>query len=267
MSATFRLGLAKKKHSQLELRKLMNQQKAQAAEPTKQKIDSPLAKYNEQGQLTCILCKSIVRSEEVWKVHINAKQHKQNIELAKQLKEKTNNFTKAVKRPASPPPTTVPEKVPRGILKNAAAKPVAAATASTAATESKESNQVPADFFDNPKSTAQSSSYFQATLHKTNIRHDLVHIRRGGDDTDAAMDVDETKDDALPEGFFDDPIKDAKARNTEYKDPVEEEWEKFQHEIKEEANFSNAIMAEDQEEATAERQIDEIDEQIRNWSR
>lgn len=56
-------------------------------------------------------------------------------------------------------------------------------------------------------------------------------------------------------------------RNIEYKDPVEEEWEKFQKEIKEEASASAEIIAGEQEEATAERQIDEIDEQIRNWSR
>lgn len=57
------------------------------------------------------------------------------------------------------------------------------------------------------------------------------------------------------------------ARNIEYKDPVEEEWDKFQKEIKEEASASAEIIAGEQEEATAERQIDEIDEQIRNWSR
>lgn len=56
-------------------------------------------------------------------------------------------------------------------------------------------------------------------------------------------------------------------RNIEYKDPVEEEWEKFQKEIKEETSTSAEIIAGEQEEATAERQIDEIDEQIRNWSR
>ncbi|GBP48614.1 Zinc finger protein 830 [Eumeta japonica] len=74
-------------------------------------------------------------------------------------------------------------------------------------------------------------------------------------------------DKQLPEGFFDDPILDAKARNIEYKNPIEEEWEKFQKEIREEASASAEIIAEEQEEATAERQIDEIDEQMRNWSR
>ena len=39
---------------------------------------------------------------------------------------------------------------------------------------------------------------------------------------------------SLPEGFFDDPKKDAKARKVEYKDPMTEEWEKFQKSIQKE---------------------------------
>lgn len=61
--------------------------------------------------------------------------------------------------------------------------------------------------------------------------------------------------------FFD------QARHVEYKDPIEEEWEKFQKEIKEEVTVSSQIIEEDHEEATAERQIEEIDEQLRNWNR
>lgn len=57
------------------------------------------------------------------------------------------------------------------------------------------------------------------------------------------------------------------ARNLEYKNPFEEEWEKFQKEIKAVDNISAEIIAEDQEAATTERQIDEIEEQMRNWSR
>lgn len=58
-----------------------------------------------------------------------------------------------------------------------------------------------------------------------------------------------------------------KVRNVEYKDPAEEEWEQFQKEIREETSKAQQIIADDQEEATAERQIEEIDEQIRNWNR
>ncbi|KAM7282354.1 hypothetical protein ISCGN_002504 [Ixodes scapularis] len=52
-----------------------------------------------------------------------------------------------------------------------------------------------------------------------------------------------------------------------YRDPIEEEWEKFQKEIAEETNVSEAIMAEDVEESKVERDIEEIDEQIHNWQR
>lgn len=74
-------------------------------------------------------------------------------------------------------------------------------------------------------------------------------------------------DETLPEGFFDDPVKDAKARNLEYKNPIEEEFEKFKKEIKEAEDHSMVIITDEQEESTAERQIDEIDAQIKNWSR
>merc|ERR1712061_139310 len=49
-----------------------------------------------------------------------------------------------------------------------------------------------------------------------------------------------------------DPIKDAKARNIEYKDPAEEEWDRFQKEISQELNTAQDIVA---------------DEQMRAWSR
>jgi hypothetical protein len=57
MNAAFRLE--KKKVSQTELRRLMNEQK-QSRNAEVKKIDSPFAKY-ENGQLNCVLCKSVVR--------------------------------------------------------------------------------------------------------------------------------------------------------------------------------------------------------------
>ena len=40
----------------------------------------------------------------------------------------------------------------------------------------------------------------------------------------------------LPEGFFDDPKMDAKVRHVEYKDPMTEEWERFQKSIAKETD-------------------------------
>ncbi|GIY79205.1 coiled-coil domain-containing protein 16 [Caerostris extrusa] len=78
--------------------------------------------------------------------------------------------------------------------------------------------------------------------------------------------------------IFDDPVLDATARNIEYKDPVEEEWEKFQKTIVEETNsivFNNCIMrigiktiiADDAEESYRRRDIEEVYEQIQLWQR
>lgn len=226
--------------------------------------------YNNLGQLMCVLCKSVVRSEDVWKVHINTKSHKQNVELAKKSasimpppssKPPAKSAT-AAKRMAPPPVPEVPAKIPKGILKNSG-KPSNTETQ----TSSTDKNALPDNFFDNPPQN--STNFYEATLTKTSIKTNLVSIKRNVDseetNTDAATEP--HKDETLPEGFFDDPIKDAKARHSEYKDPVEEEWEKFQQEIKAASDFSNAIIAEDQEESITERQIDEIDEQIRNWNR
>lgn len=219
----------------------------------------------------------MVRSEAVWKVHINSKQHKENIELAKQLKNDppppqlrkssaaapsaagNNEVLLPQKRFAaagSSADDVVPPKKLKGILKNSTKH------------EPEQNGTLPEDFFDN--ATAPSS-----------IRKELVNIRlpdRNRDqkaepmeqdaaETETAGAVPPTDDEALPEGFFDDPKMDAKARNQEYKDPNDEEWDKFQKEIKEATNVSMAIISEEQEESTAERQIAEIDEQIRNWSR
>ena len=43
----------------------------------KQKIDSPLARYNTLGQLVCILCQSVVKADLAWAAHVQGKIHKE----------------------------------------------------------------------------------------------------------------------------------------------------------------------------------------------
>ncbi|XP_031333687.1 zinc finger protein 830 isoform X2 [Photinus pyralis] len=233
MSAAFKN--AKKKLPQSELRRIMNDHKIKKTT----KIESPLAKYNDLGQLTCVLCQSIVRSEGVWNVHINSKQHRDKVEEARRLKETTNNFTTNPKRSLEVP-IEVPTKKIKGILKN-----------------SKTSTH------DNDASNTEISSNVGNAVTFKEVSVDPVSNKQ-----DEQMVID-PKDDqsAIPEGFFDDPKQDAKVRHIDYKDPVEEEWERFQKAIRDANNESANIIAEDHEEATNERQIDEIDEQMKNWSK
>ncbi|XP_053681426.1 zinc finger protein 830 [Anopheles nili] len=274
MSASFKI--AKKKYSQQELRRIMSETKAakqqQQSDATAKRIESPLAKYNDAGQLMCILCRSVVRSEAVWKVHINSKQHKESVESAKKLREtpvaKDASTERLVNEPVLKRPgdninskDSVPMKKLKGILKNNKQQTVVQNAA------------LPDNFFDEISSDTATTT--------SSIRKDLVNIKlpeKQREQKAELMELDHTdtdltagalpvEDEKLPEGFFDDPKMDAKARNQEYKDPNDEEWEKFQKEIKEATNVSMAIISEEQEESTAERQISEIDEQIRNWSR
>ena len=80
-------------------------------------------------------------------------------------------------------------------------------------------------------------------------------------------DNEEEASSSLPEGFFDDPKLDAKARNVQYVDQEEEEWSKFQKEIAEEVVTAQEILVEDRNEATADRQLEDIDEQMQAWKR
>ena len=52
---------------------------------SQKRIESPIAKYNSTGQLTCIVCNQIVKSELMWNAHINSKSH---LEAKNQLKMK-----------------------------------------------------------------------------------------------------------------------------------------------------------------------------------
>lgn len=240
--------------------------------------------YTDLGQLTCVLCKTIVRSETVWPVHLNSKVHKENVALAKKTKLETESKPSNVttfKRPPSPTEETANKKI-KGILKNS--------NQPTVQTKS----SLPADFFDNNSKQVNGSKAIIPSAPTQESKDSMVEVSMvEAEEVEEEKEKEKAKDSnvaALPEGFFDDPVMDAKVRqqqnleilksdirhvyffvlqvrNVEYKDPIEEEYEKFQKEIKEEAAQSAQIIADDQEEATTERQLDEIEEQIRRWSR
>jgi zinc finger protein 830 len=249
MSASFKL--AKKKVSQQDLRKLMQEQKSlRLNEEVNKKIDSPFAKY-EDGKLSCILCKKSIK-EAVWKVHINSSQHKDNLSKAKQLKEKLVARNESLRGIGS-----IQERVAalkkdnklKGILKNS----FQATTTDNIQTSEQEKlkdmkpgseSVLPDDFFDSMNKNVPKKEASRDTLEK--------------------MQVDEVP---LPEGFFDDPVKDAKARNLEYQNPVEAEWEQFKKEIKEVTEQSLSIINDEHIDSTVERQIDEIEKSISSWSR
>ncbi|KAF6779634.1 Zinc finger protein [Paragonimus kellicotti] len=77
----------------------------------------------------------------------------------------------------------------------------------------------------------------------------------------------EVADSKLPEGFFDDAYKDAKARNVPYKDKLTEEVELFQKEMNALEKQSEDIMEKETEAMVTGRELDELDTQIQKWGK
>lgn len=114
---------------------------------------------------------------------------------------------------------------------------------------------LPSDFFDS------SGGGVPAVSHSGSVS-------KASDNEETVLEKKETVTETLPEGFFDDPVRDAKVRNVDTpKDQMDREWEEFQKEMRQVNSASDAIVAEDDEEGRLERQIDEIDEQIECYRR
>ncbi|EFA81074.1 hypothetical protein PPL_05910 [Heterostelium album PN500] len=77
-----------------DLRALMNKAKANASEKkvvaTKQ-IDSPFAKYNSAGKLSCVICNLNINNESMWTAHCNSNKHKESLD---QLSKQKQSITK-----------------------------------------------------------------------------------------------------------------------------------------------------------------------------
>lgn len=259
------------------------------------KIDSPLAKYNSAGQLTCIVCNTMIKNEMVWTAHVNGRQHREQV--------------LALKKPRSEPQFAKPQAA--SAIKRKADLPAGVEDNGGVPIASPSKKGVPADFFDSqvkPVTTVQAPKQIKGILKKSaespNVHQvkpqitqppahpSATHISESKTpstvqvQSSAEVLLDNPK--SIPEGFFDDPKLDAKVhlnffhefkcyltdthhfpqvRQIEYKDPIEEEWNKFQKEINEEVTASIAIQEEDQEESTAERQLEEIEDQMAKWGR
>ncbi|KAI8115964.1 hypothetical protein FF38_12918 [Lucilia cuprina] len=169
--------------------------------------------YDSKGNMICVICNSLIKSVAIWKVHVNSKLHKTNLEEAKKIM-----CTKVLDKPLE-------KKICR----------------------KKESNTpLHLNKLIEETSTTNKKEILSSKLSTT------VLIESS---------------DLLPELFFDDPIVDAKIRNVEYKNGQDDEWEKFQREIKEESMTSNKLISGEQINAAVEREITEISEQMYQWSK
>ncbi|GFY40632.1 zinc finger protein 830 [Trichonephila inaurata madagascariensis] len=204
--------------------------------------------YNSLGQLSCSICNVVVKGSNLWGAHIAGKIHKES--LLRQKKVSTNDLKDVVnvgvKRTSEQPEAT--KKVKSNVEPPVESQPTKTASLLAEYSSSDESDM------DVSEETVLSQTQ---SLSNNGLPSEK--------ETKEVMPTNNVE--KLPEGFFDDPVLDAKARNIEYKDPVEEEWERFQKTIAEETNVSKTIIEEDLEVSTLERDIEQIDEQIQQWER
>ncbi|XP_030121665.4 zinc finger protein 830 [Taeniopygia guttata] len=78
-------GAGRKQVRQEELRRLMREKQRQNA--GKKRIDSPFAKYNSLGHLSCSLCNAPVKGELLWQTHVLGKQHRERVAELKGTKQ------------------------------------------------------------------------------------------------------------------------------------------------------------------------------------
>ncbi|XP_022082796.1 zinc finger protein 830-like [Acanthaster planci] len=262
----------------VDLRELMKKQRAES-KATPKRIDSPLAKYNSLGQLVCIVCNCQVKSEIVWPAHLQGKKHKEILAALKQgnassIQERPapaqlqTTYTTTKRKAEYEITSTVSEKkqlkeaTPEGPMKglpagffdkiNSPSSVSAKKPPSSSVAEDTVSSSLPSDFLDSGTSSLTATKTREDGEARTsNSTADKTTERKPSSTAEA-----------IPEGFFDDPVMDAKVRNVELKNTMEEEWSKFQKEMMEENQVSENIQVEDEEAAQVDRNIDEIDEQI-----
>ncbi|XP_040027380.2 zinc finger protein 830 [Gasterosteus aculeatus] len=282
----------KKIVNQEELRRLMRAKQRQTTD--KKRVESPFAKYNSLGHLSCILCNVQVKSDLLWPAHVLGKPHKEKVLELKEGKslpvtpqpqpakrKAQENEDAGGKRVKPSSGASAPSGLPGDFFENPGKKGTAsteksaglsllagvygdddeddAGEAGPAGTtdpppQKTESAGLPDDFFDSSIPSAPAISHSGSVL-KADVQEKSAEKK------------DNTAE-ALPEGFFDDPVRDAKVRKVDApKDQMDKEWEEFQKEIRQVNTKSEAIVAEDDEEGRFDRQIDEIDEQIECYRR
>ncbi|KAI7809785.1 putative zinc finger protein 830-like, partial [Triplophysa rosa] len=276
----------KKVVNQEELRRLMRE-KTISAERQK-RVESPYAKYNSAGQLSCALCNAPVKSALLWQTHVLGKQHRDKAAEVKSRDQtaQTSAAAAALKRKAKPELATAPAKQAKH--ENTAGEKSTICTPLN--TRAASGLQVSAGLgllagnYDDGDGDMDTSSKHPAKDAAANLPADFFDSSGGGvpatgpshsgsvskasDDEETALERKDKTVEALPEGFFDDPVRDAKVRNVDTpKDQMDREWEEFQKEMRQVNSASDAIVAEDDEEGRLERQIDEIDEQIQCYRR
>lgn len=248
-------------------------------------VNSPHAKYNSRNQLMCVVCGCRVTSAIVWHTHIAKKSHLDNLQNLKQKQYLLNNQV-ANKRKApftsvdAPPPKKVPTAAPfkpKGILKGI--KSYESSSEDEDDTAVVANSNVSSTMVDGSPSTDSAVKAELKDEPMDTLDETLAPIKTEDENDPSGFYLTESEKkgpaplpkpnttEKLPEGFFDDPVADAKARKVEYVNKDEAEWNAFMREVSVAETTSRQIIADDTEESAKRNQILQAEEQMQLYQR
>ncbi|KAK6127424.1 hypothetical protein DH2020_038845 [Rehmannia glutinosa] len=218
-------------------KKALFRAKLNAQKQEKQRIDSPLARYNEHDQLICRICDVVIKSESLWPAHQASLKHHEAIDKLKANAAALNRPNNAKSESAKELPKPKPES-----SRELNDKPEPSTALPT-----HQSSTLPPDFFDKHDTRRQKierdpGKFRDPNSHKKDSvsgKTQVVEasVTGGGTDrssnatsiqmrnpeiqdskdfrqvsgTDTGLEAKQVKG-ALPEGFFDDKDSDLRAR-------------------------------------------------------
>ncbi|KZV35565.1 zinc finger protein 830 [Dorcoceras hygrometricum] len=235
-------------------RKALFRAKLNAQKQEKQRIDSPLIRYDEHDQPVCRVCDVVIKSESLWPAHQASRKHHEAIDKLKASAAAINRVNTSKPELRQELPKSKPES--HGEL-HEKSKP-------SAALPKNRSSMPPPDFFDNHEPKKQKieresgklrdrDSHKESFATKTQIVESFVpadgiynisdmapygsgqnpesqssqDFRQG---SKIAVGIEDKQvRGALPEGFFDDKDSDLRARGiTPVKPDVKDEYKEFE---------------------------------------
>lgn len=251
----------------------MKQKLQSSSHSTSSRVDSPLASYDSEGNLSCRVCVSRLR-ENQWTSHLLSRDHRNRLESLKitaqkgkeaALKRKESESSQIQEpEPLTPCPVRVKEasddQIPSKRIKHEDSEKIGISKRELIAKLEEEINEevmvvdMTQDDDEDDQQEVQDTSnlppgFFDDASKKTSSLPE------------------EASTSTLPPGFFDDPQADAKARSVAFVDPLDEEYAQFQKLISSENNRSEIMVQEDLEYVQQEKTTEEIEEQMDKWKR
>ncbi|CAH3021916.1 unnamed protein product [Porites evermanni] len=223
-------------------------------------------RYNSAGQLFCVLCNVPVKSAILWDSHVLGKKHKENLTVFKRKSNKSQSATNERQLEEVIFQHKSAFKIDHSFVKTKNFAGQVADFSYFVFSVLIKCNQINHSLkltFSKQKITTlplTSDSVFNKLHNFFFLFSDFFDSPQQSEQTEQTPDPGDSTE-GIPEGFFDDPKLDAKVRKVEFRDPAEEEWEKFQKAMQVEAQVSQSIVEEEDEESRVDREFSELSEQ------